>query len=94
MPKPNPRLVDTPETAAIKPIDPTSSKKLVIENIDMPLDKYLESLGLGVDSSGEKTPPKKTDSSNDERSDSETRHTDAIDRINQKYGLRLSRSVD
>ena len=94
MPKPNPRFVDTPETVAIKPIDPTSSKKLVIEDLDMPLDKYLESLGLGADSSGEKTQPKKADSSNDARSDSDTRHTDAIDRINQKYGLRLSRSVD
>lgn len=92
MPKPNPRFVDTPETVAIKPIDPTSSKKLVIEDIDMPLDKYLESLGLGVDSSGEKTPPKKTDSSNDERSDSNTRYTAAIDRINQKYGLNLKPS--
>ena len=81
MSKPNPLLVDTPETVAIKPIDPTSSKKLVIEDIDMPLDKYLESLGLGNEPSVA-------------RSDSDTRHTKAIDRINQKYGLRLSRSAD
>ena len=81
MSKPNSRFVDTPETVAIKPIDPTSSKKLVIEDVDMPLDKYLESLGLGDEHSGK-------------RSDSETRRTKAIDRINQKYGLRLDRSAD
>jgi len=79
MPKPNSRFVDTTDTVAIKPIGSTASKDLVIEDIDMPLDKYLESLGLGNETSVA-------------RSDSETRHTAAIDRINQKYGLRISKS--
>lgn len=94
MSKLNPRFVDTPDTVAIKPINPTSSKDLIIEDIDMPLDEYLTSLGVGVESPGEKAQPKKADSSNDERLDSETRRTKAIDRINQKYGLRLDRRVD
>ena len=44
--KSNPRLVDTPDTVAIKPIDPKSSKALVIEDLDMSLDEYLKSLGM------------------------------------------------
>ena len=47
MSKPNPRLVDTPDTVAIKPIGTTSSKELIIEDLDMPLDEYLKSLGMG-----------------------------------------------
>ena len=45
--KPNSRLVDTIETATIKPISPTPSKNLVIEELDMPLSEYLKSIGLG-----------------------------------------------
>ena len=52
--KPNSRLVDTIETAAIKPIDATPSKNLVIEDLKMPLGEYLKSLGLG-----DATPDKK-----------------------------------
>ena len=52
--KPNSRLVDTIETAAIKPISPTPSKNLVIEELDMPLSEYLKSIGLG-----DATPDKK-----------------------------------
>ena len=48
---PNPRLTDTLETTAIKPIDPTHPNKLVLENIDVPLDKYLDDLGIGDDPS-------------------------------------------
>ena len=52
--KPNSRLVDTIETAAIKPIDPTTTKELAIEELDMPLGEYLRSIGLG-----DATPEKK-----------------------------------
>ena len=45
--KPNPRLVDTPDTVAIKPIGSTSPKDLIIEDLDMSLDEYLKSLGMG-----------------------------------------------
>jgi hypothetical protein len=41
------RLVDRPETAAIKPLP--SDKKLVIEDLNMTLDEYLNSLGLDDD---------------------------------------------
>ena len=53
--KSNPRLADTPETAAIKPIDPTSPKDLIIEDLDMSLDEYLKSIGMGDEPLGEKT---------------------------------------
>ena len=45
--KSNPRLVDTPNTVAVKPIGATPSKELVIEDLDMSLDEYLKSLGMG-----------------------------------------------
>ena len=46
MSKPNPRLIDTPDTVAIKPIGSTPSKDLVIEDLEMSLDEYLKSLGM------------------------------------------------
>jgi hypothetical protein len=85
MSKPNPRFIDTPETVAIKPIDPTSSKKLTIEDLDIPIDEYLDSLGLSDEPLEEKT---KTRSPEKRRSDSSRSRLDsAIDRTIQTYGL-------
>ena len=55
MSKPNPRLIDTPDTVAIKPIGTVSSKDLTIEDIDMPIGEYLKSLGMGDKPSEAKT---------------------------------------
>lgn len=52
----NRRLVDTAQSVAIKPF--ASKKPLVIEELDISLDEYLDSLGLDDDSiAPKKTPP-------------------------------------
>ena len=54
MSKPNPRLIDTPDTVAIKPIGSTSPKDMIIEDLDIPLNEYLKSIGMGDDPLREK----------------------------------------
>jgi hypothetical protein len=53
MKRKNNRLVDRPETAAIKPL--SSAKKVVVEDLNMSLDEYLDSLGLDDEPLSKKT---------------------------------------